>query len=657
MKKGIFLSLITTSIVLGADTNLGTITIKEELTTKVINDVSVEEVKNADLAESITKKVPSVSIVRRNGIANDIILRGQKKDNINVLIDDAKIYGACPNRMDPPISHILSNNVESITVSEGPFDVENFGTLSGKVQVKTKEPKKELAGEVNLGTGSFGYKKLSATASGGTDKFKFLISASTESSDQYEDGDGNNFYQQQVKKGLDSVSSMGSTKDYTYIDSEQEAYEKKTLLSKAIYNIDDSSELKFSYTANRSDNVLYPTGGMDADYDNSDIYTIGYTKKGLSTYSKELNVNYFYSKVDHPMSTKLRNSGSMMYMTSHMKSSIKGLKIKNAFDIDDIKLTLGLDGSVRNWKSNNYMTKASTGNTTSMSDSFPSTDTTNKAIFSKIEKPFGKLTVELGARYDNSEIEPDSSSYNTKDYNALSANVFTTYKIDTDTKYFVGLGKSYRVPDARELYHSSAGNSELDQTSNTELDLGTDKNIGNLNIKTKLFYSKLDNYIYNSDGTFENIDAKIYGLELSGFYILNDALSLDYALAYQKGKKDGEYTDKDLAEISPLKANLTFNYENENSKFTTELIAVDRWDSYDESEKEQELAGYALVNIKYNNQITKGFDITLGVDNLFDKTYSSTNTYQDITYVTVNSQRVLINDPGRYLYTNLRYSF
>ena len=36
--------------------------------------------------------------------------------------------------------------------------------------------------------------------------------------------------------------------------------------------------------------------------------------------SKELDLNYYYSNVDHPMSTKLRNSGSTNYMTAKYKT-------------------------------------------------------------------------------------------------------------------------------------------------------------------------------------------------------------------------------------------------------------------------------------------------------------------------------------------------
>ena len=166
----------------------------------------------------------------------------------------------------------------------------------------------------------------------------------------------------------------------------------------------------------------------------------------------------------------------------------------------------------------------------------------------------------------------------------------------------------------------------------------------------------LKDYIYNT-GTFENIDAKIYGLDVSGFYFLTENFSLDYGMAYQRGKKDGDFADKDLAEIPPLKGNLALNYEIEKSKYTAEVVAVDRWDSYDSSAKEQELSGYALFNLKYNNQLHKNVGLTLGVDNVFDKVYNSTNTYQDVTYAVINSERVLFNDPGRYGYVNLKYSF
>jgi iron complex outermembrane receptor protein len=127
----------------------------------------------------------------------------------------------------------------------------------------------------------------------------------------------------------------------------------------------------------------------------------------------------------------------------------------------------------------------------------------------------------------------------------------------------------------------------------------------------------------------------------------------------QRGKKDeslASQSDKDLAEIPPLKANVVFNYELDSSKISAEVIAVDKWKHYDEDNGEEALAGYALVNLKYNNQLHKNFGITFGVDNVLDKTYASTNTYNDIKYIG-SGDTELLNDPGRYFYANLKYSF
>lgn len=297
------------------------------------------------------------------------------------------------------------------------------------------------------------------------------------------------------------------------------------------------------------------------------------------------------------------------------------------------------------------------------------TDTTNKAIFTKVEKSIGNLDLEAGIRYDNTDIDTQRPNVDDKKYNSLNGYIFTAYNFDEQSKVFAGIGKSSRVPDARELYQLGAtgatnatSNPNLDQTKNYEIDLGIEKTIGNFYIKPKVFYSVLKDYIYNSTiatnrTQFQNIDAKIYGFDISGHYYFTDNFAFDYGVAYQRGKKDGDFTDKDLAEIPPLKANLGLSYEYEKSKFKAEVVAVDRWSKFDDSAKEQEIAGYAVTNLKYTQELFKHFELTLGVDNLFDKVYNSTNTYQDIRYVEVGGEQILFNDPGRYGYVNLKYSF
>ncbi|RXJ87283.1 TonB-dependent siderophore receptor [Arcobacter sp. CECT 8985] len=657
MRRELALSFIVASSLMASDQiELDSVVVTDTLKSKVVNDISNENLRSADLAQALSEVSPSVSIVRRSGIANDIIVRGQKKDNINILIDDAKIYGACPNRMDPPTSHILSNNVQSVEITEGPYDVENFGTLSAKVKINTKKPKEGVNGDVNVNFGSYSYSKYSTTVSGGTKDIKALISASNEESDQYEDGDGNTLAEQLEKNSKDKTITYSNK--YKNMD----AYKKKTFMGKLYFNLTDNQEINFSYTANRSDDILYANTAMDALYDDSDIYTFNYVANDLSKFSKKLKFSSYYSKVDHPMSTRYRNNGAMD-MTNHMKSKIKGAKLQNDMNIFDGVLTLGIDTSKRTWEG-----KYSNKMKSYLGDSISKTDTKNKAAFFKYSKDIDNLNIEIGSRYDDTDINTAGKEQD-NNYDSLNAYLLTTYKVDDSLNIFAGVGKSSRVPDARELYFKKSGKligtPNLEQTKNYEVDLGIEKTIGDFKIKTKFFYSKLNNYIaYNASkmqNKFENVDAKIYGFDISGLYYANDEMYFDYALAYQRGKKDNALdgqSETNLAEIPPLKATLGFNYELDKNKFRASYIASKAWSNYDEDNGEQHLAGYGTMNLKYENSYIKNTVLTLGIDNVFDKTYATSNTYKDLTLLSsTNDEVMLLNEPGRYVYFNVKYSF
>ncbi|WP_041066719.1 TonB-dependent receptor [Thiolapillus brandeum] len=633
-----------------------------------IDDIAGKEVKSADLAEALAKKAASVSMVRRSGISNDIILRGQKKDNINILIDGGKIYGACPNRMDPPTSHILTNNIESVEITEGPYDVENFGTLSGAVKITTREPEEGMHGEVSLNLGSWNYLKGAATLSGGTDRVRAMASISRETSEQYEDGDGNDFAEQ--IENYDPATKSRYQDKYRDLD----AYEKSTFMGKLYVDVTNNQELKLSYTANRSDDVLYPSSPMDAMYDDSDIFDAEYVISDLGDWSRELSIHYYNSKVEHPMSNRYRLSsgpGSMNEKTHRLKTHMQGAKIKNSWDLSDgTAMTLGLDFSRRNWDG------AFEGKgMASMIDGFVSiddVDTDNAAIFLEAEKNFGNLDLKLGARYDDTSIEP-AGMQPSNDYTAFSAYAFGTYGLQEGMKLFGGLGRSARVPDARELYIRMPmmggmliGNPDLDQVTNTEIDLGLEMNAGSLYLKPKLFYSWLGDFIVYNDSKmmrrFDNVDSTIYGFSLDGSYNFTDQLYLDFGLAYQRGEKDEAQpgqTDKDLPEIPPLKGTLALNWEYmENSLARAEVVGADSWTRYDADNGEQELDSWAVLNLKVEHALTSHIDLVLGVDNVFDETYAVSNTYKDLTLVeSGGGDVILMNEPGRYFYLNAAYKF
>ena len=669
-KRGIFLLFLTTSLI---SSDLKKVTIEEELNSQTIKDISSHELKSADLGDALFKNVASIDMIRRSGIANDILLRGQKRDNINVIVDGAKIYGACVNRMDPPISHVLTNNIDYVRVSEGPFDVENFGTLSGLVSIKTKKPTKKLKGSVGINLGSFGYQKWYGDISGGSDKIKILLSASTEKSDQYKDGNGDNFYDQ-IQKNIDKkIAPPSSQFQNRYKD--MDAYTKSTLLSKIYIDLSKNQELRFSYTANRSDDILYPSTKMDAVYDNSDIYNLQYIIQSLGIYSKKLEFQAYNSKVDHPMSTRYRIAGAKKEKTHHLKTDMKAFKIKNYLDTVLGDTIFGLDYSKRNWDgiftSNNKALKMKNG--ILAPKSINDVDTKNIAFFAKTkDRISNKLTLDYGCRVDDTKIDSASAKEPSNDYRSISLNIFADYKVDDDLNIFGGIGNSNRVPDARELYLLMMGNHygtpNLKQSKNYEIDLGFKKIFDKFSIKLKTYYSFIKDYIaFNSSNkghhSFENVDADIYGGEISGDWLIDDNLYIDYAINYKRGKKRDPLNNqkgKNLPNIRPLKSIISLNYEDEKNSAKIEFIGSTKWDKIDIENGEQELKGYGVINLKADHKFRHNLKLSLGIDNLLDKTYTTANTYKDLNLLTTGTTPnsvMLLNEPGRYFYANVEWGF
>ena len=663
MKKIIPLSLIAVSSIYAAQVELSAISVDSTIITEVSQNAQV----SADLATALSTSVPSIDMNRRSGIANDIYIRGQKRDNISVEVDGTKTCGACVNRMDPPVSHVLASQIEEVEVIEGPYDVETFGTMSGGIKIKTKAPTKEAHGEVNMGYGSFNYTKVGATVSGGDDTIRVLISATSESSDQYKDGDGDTM-SKQVVNYTTGTAIAGTQYQDGYKD--MKAYDKKSIMAKAFVTISDTQELRLSATANRSDKILYPSSKMDALYDDSNIYSVEYNINSLSDTYTNLNIQYYKSDVDHPMGTDYRKSSATTppkVMTNWLTTDMQGVKVKNSFNFGGDKLLVGLDVSQRKWDGHYEMNHTPMMGKKSIDDSV----TKNMALFTKYKKSFGDLDLNIGARVDSTDITNGGTSQD-NDYTGVNANLITTYNLNSDSKLFLGFGQANRVPDARELYFTSSkgnviGTDTLDQTTNQEIDLGYELSADSYSLKLKAFYSMLSDYIYIKKGettsAFENIDATVYGTELSGTYYATDDITVDMGISYKVGQKDkalAGQTNTNLADIAPLRANLIANWEYMNhSNASLEVQTSDKWSDIDSDNGEQELDAWSVVNLKVKHAVSKSFNFTLGINNLLDNTYVVNNTYADLILLTAGGtdEIMLLNEPGRYIYTNLNFKF
>ncbi len=674
MKKLSLLSLAATLTLASEPITIQKITVEAaapKADSKSVNsDEMVKFSRQSDLGEMLSNTLPEVTMVRNSGVGNDIILRGFRKDNINVTIDDAKICGACPNRMDPPSMHVSSAQIQTVEVQEGPFDVTQFGSLGGKINIVTKDPEKGVHGEVSATAGSFDYRKLSTTVEGGNDSVQALVGFSRETSGQYKDGDGKTLAEQTDKLALSNPQKYASA--YKNMD----AYERNNYWAKLVGNIGDNQKLTFSYFGDRADDILYPRYPMDAKIDDTDMFKAKYQLFNLSSLSDELSIEAYHSKVKHEMGTyfRARTGPTSPIMIAPVDASIKGASIENTLNLSGTKVSVGLDASIRNWDGTRY----SSSNPSAVTILLPDVDTKNIALYTKATKTIGDYEINGGLRYDDTSIDADQTktgyfAAQDKDYNDLSGNIMVKYNLSSTTSLFTGLGQSTRVPDAKELYWLNSTHNNLNETKNREIDVGAEHTVGNFHVKGTAFYSDLKDFIYQyknsaTTSTWTNIDAKIVGFDLQADYILNNDWRIESGMAYQKGsKKDTNQldnlttqiqTDKDLAEIPPMKGRVALVMDTGTNYLMTEWIAA-KAQTVDSNNGEKDISGYAILNLKYGHDFQNGFSLNTGVNNFFNRTYAVNNSYIGNELITSLSTTdpLVLNEPGRNIYATVSYKF
>ena len=201
---------------------------------------------------------------RTAAVENDVVVRGFKQDDINLLVDGARVYESCPSQMDPPAGHVDLAEVERVEVTKGPFDLRNAGSLGATVNVVTKNPEPGFSVALDSRFGSFGAYTDGVSASYGGDRVQVLAGYSYQSSDPYSDGHGQSF------TAYNNYSALGRN---------AKAFDDQSAWFKAYYTPADGQQLSLSYTRVQDGLVLYPYFSMDSNHDNTDRAELRYEGK------------------------------------------------------------------------------------------------------------------------------------------------------------------------------------------------------------------------------------------------------------------------------------------------------------------------------------------------------------------------------------------
>jgi iron complex outermembrane receptor protein len=642
---------------------------KVELFSGKVSTERVEELQPVDIGDLLKKDVEGITAIRRSGIALDPVLRGMSKDRLNTLVDGGFIFGACANRMDPPTFHITPYGTEGVEVTKGPFDVTlGPGGLGGTINILTKEPKRyeemELHPEIRGGFDSVSNGvKGGLTLGGGKKSFGFNLSYDYKNYDGYLDGKGKritaDFKQSNFTAGID-------------------------------YLLDDDKKIGINYMGQRGSDVFYPTLAMDSPKDDMDM-------TALSFNSKNLEARIYYSLVDHMMDNTSKSryvtNPSTMRMDAPSKSRTYGGKLKTRLSFLD-----GTDAGIdyyNRWWDITLQRWSSAGMRMADIRAIPDTTIQDFGIFIQPEKKSENLTLTAGARIDFVKAKANAVGSTEQGYfdtyygsgSGTSSNLDKSesniggflkgnYNISDGIDAYAGIGRGVRTADPRERFRVllpipggkwDIGNPNLNPEENIQFEIGNKAKFERFNYDISIFHNSIKNFItqFNTGKTFssqsvmgyKNVDATLYGGELSAGVLATDNISLIGSTSYTWGENRTE--NKPLPEIMPWQGKLGVRYDEFSGKYWCELMGrfVANQDRYDSVVDPGTTAGFSTFDLRLGWKPKTNILLTAGAENIFDIHYyehtSKNFAFNQDGYTTADR----IPEPGRNIYVNLSYVF
>lgn len=614
-------------------------------------------------AGQFLKGSPNISGIRKGGgFGVDPVLRGFKKNQLMVEMDGVlQSQGACPNRMDPPTSHVQMEQIKEVEVLKGPYALKHGPSFGGVINFKAQQPDFYSAPSLT-GYATVGYESNidRQRYAGGIEKeggaWTTSLYGAFTSTENYEDGSGR------------SVNAGMSNSEYSVQTSVQ---------------LSGSSSIKAKLSQNFARNVDYPALMMDMRKDNIINATLSFTNNSVG--NGKLEAAAFGSYVSHIMDNLDRDMAGMVEAVTDLSTETYGYDLSYVLPSPSGNLTLGTDATLRNmegFRNRDFKMGPMAGE--SVNDNIWQGGKRNRfGGVVEYQPNFGDWDVVISSRFDlyySNAGDPDPGfAQSVGDLNqrhlGWSASAGVNRSLGRRWSAGLWLGRSERYPGMDELFvnylaigmdpYEYIGNPQLSSEANHQIDAMINYTKSNLSVELSLFYSYVTDYISaeirpglspKKPGTpgvkqFVNVEeAALYGFEWTLKNAGRNRLGYSLSSAYTIGRNIAAH--EDLPQIPAFEANLKVNFRFLDERLVPQLHlrGVADQKRVAESFDERPTDGYLLTNFKLGYEIGNGFRLSTGVNNLFDV------TYHEHLNRSLQGSTVPINDPGRSFFLELKWN-
>ncbi|MCJ0829677.1 TonB-dependent copper receptor [Acinetobacter sp. NIPH1876] len=580
--------------------------------------------------------------IQSGGTNGDVTFRGMFGSRIKILTDGTENLGACPARMDAPTSYISPESYDRISVIKGPQTVQYANTGSAATVIFEREPEKltkekTYRGQASVLWGSFGRLDQNVEAAIGDEKKYIRLNANRSESNSYQDGDGNTIPSSWERWNADVA--LGWTPD------------ENTWLELTGGKADGEAE--------------YAGRGMDGAQFARESLGLRFEKKNVTDVIKKIEAQVNYSYNDHIMDNfslrkpelKHDHETHEMYLDkAAMQVTRRTLNSRLAMtsEWDQWSLITGVDSQFNKHG----------GSMVSPKMNMPFRQDMRFQSYGA----FGELTYQLnpqnkivtGARVDQVTVDDERADSKAKGFNTQLEKTLPSAFVRLENQNaehgvnsYVGLGYVERMPDYWELFSPEHGNAGSSNTFNgvrpektLQLDLGFTQQQGAFNSWVSAYAGLIDDYIlmnyhdhshmhagghggHGSSGITagaKNVDATIAGAEAGIGYQFTDHIQADVSAMYAWGKNTTDNTP--LPQIAPLEGRVNLRYVAD--KYTLGML----WRVVDQQNRIslhqgnivgydlKPSAGFSTISLNGSYSLNKDVDLSVGVDNVLDKTYT-----------------------------------
>ncbi|MBN3786946.1 TonB-dependent copper receptor [Burkholderia sp. Ac-20353] len=579
------------------------------------------------------KTIPGFASIRSGGTNGDAVLRGMFGSRLNILANGMPTLGACPGRMDAPTSYIAPESYDKLTVVKGPQTVlYGPGASAGTVLFERTTRRFDKPGmrfDGSLVGGSFGRNDQNIDVTAGTPDVYGRVTANHAHSDDYEDGNGRTVPSQWDKWNADAA--FGWTPD---------------------------AHTRVELTAGGGDGYArYAGRGMDGAHFRRETFGLSFDKQHIGDVLDRVEARVYYNEADHVMDNyTLRQpdptSSMPMRMASEVRRRTFGARAAATFRFaDDFKLVAGVDAQSNQLESRSAMGRQN------YADKPWSAQTTmwNTGAFGELTWYANDASRVIGgARVDYASARdkrPTTGGMMGKpnptfedDRSRVLPSGFIRYERDLaalPVTWYAGIGHAERFPDYWELFSAKRGPdgsinafSAIRPEKTTQLDIGAQYRSDRLDAWVSAYAGYVQDFIlFNySAGMMgattqaTNVNAQIMGGEAGVAWRPVAPLRVETSLAYAWGRNVA--SGDPLPQMPPLEARFGLEYTRGawSAGGLWRVVAPQRRFALNEGNVVGKdfgpSAGFGVLSLHAQYNLSKTVQLSVGVDNLLDKAYT-----------------------------------